>query len=154
MLFLQLNVLSIRLPRWQFPYVIVTLKNRTLSPMAQVFIERVREVAKPLAGPDMCTSIIEIARAEGILAPSRNETNSSRDRSPRYSERPEMLPGVCTASAPAGQNRVSIRAPGIISVGGKEAPQSLTKIEAARIRWRARCSSSSPACLTARWRPS
>ena len=49
MLFLQLKVLSIKLPRWQFPYVIVTLKNRTLSPMAQVFIDRVREVAKPLA---------------------------------------------------------------------------------------------------------
>ena len=49
MLFLQLKVLSIKLTRWQFPYVIVTLKNRTLSPMEQVFIDRVREVAKPLA---------------------------------------------------------------------------------------------------------
>jgi DNA-binding transcriptional LysR family regulator len=49
MLFLQLKLLSIKLPRWQVPYVIVTLKNRTLSPMAQVFIDHVREVAKPLA---------------------------------------------------------------------------------------------------------
>jgi len=31
------------------PVGIVTLKNRTLSPVAQLFIEHAREVAKPLA---------------------------------------------------------------------------------------------------------
>jgi hypothetical protein len=31
------------------PNGIVTLKNRTLSPVAQVFIDCAREVAKPLA---------------------------------------------------------------------------------------------------------
>ena len=31
------------------PIGIVTLKNRRLSPVAQLFIERAREVAKPLA---------------------------------------------------------------------------------------------------------
>jgi hypothetical protein len=31
------------------PIGIVTLKNRTLSPVAQLFIEHAREVAKPLA---------------------------------------------------------------------------------------------------------
>jgi len=31
------------------PIGIVTLKNRTLSPVAQLFIETAREVAKPLA---------------------------------------------------------------------------------------------------------
>ena len=44
-----LKVLPIKLPRWQLPYVLVTLKNRTLSPAAQLFIEYVRELAKPLA---------------------------------------------------------------------------------------------------------
>jgi hypothetical protein len=31
------------------PAGIVTLKNRTLSPIAQLFIETAREIAKPLA---------------------------------------------------------------------------------------------------------
>jgi hypothetical protein len=31
------------------PFGVVTLKNRTLSPVAQLFIEHAREVAKPLA---------------------------------------------------------------------------------------------------------
>jgi hypothetical protein len=31
------------------PAGIVTLKNRTLSPIAQLFIETARELAKPLA---------------------------------------------------------------------------------------------------------
>jgi hypothetical protein len=31
------------------PVGIITLKNRTLSPTAQLFIEHAREVAKPLA---------------------------------------------------------------------------------------------------------
>jgi DNA-binding transcriptional LysR family regulator len=44
-----LKVLPIKLPRWQLPYVLVILKNRTLSPAAQLFIEYVRELAKPLA---------------------------------------------------------------------------------------------------------
>jgi DNA-binding transcriptional LysR family regulator len=44
-----LKVLSVRLPRSRLPIAIVTLKNRTLSPVAQLFIEHAREVAKPLA---------------------------------------------------------------------------------------------------------
>jgi DNA-binding transcriptional LysR family regulator len=43
------KVLPVDLPRWHLPIAIVTLKNRTLSPIAQLFIERARELAKPLA---------------------------------------------------------------------------------------------------------
>src|SRR5215510_1557097 len=43
------KVLPIELPGWHLPVGIMTLKNRTLSPVAQLFIDCVREVAKPLA---------------------------------------------------------------------------------------------------------
>ena len=46
---LLLKVLPIELPRAQLPIAIVTLKNRTLSPAAQLFIDCVRTLAKPLA---------------------------------------------------------------------------------------------------------
>ena len=44
-----LKVLSVGLPLIRVPNGIVTLKNRTLSPVARLFIEHAREVAKPLA---------------------------------------------------------------------------------------------------------
>jgi DNA-binding transcriptional LysR family regulator len=44
-----INVLPIVLPRWQSPNAIVTLKNRTLSPVAQLLIGCIRELAAPLA---------------------------------------------------------------------------------------------------------
>jgi len=44
-----LKVLPVKIPRWRLPYVIITLKNRTLSPAAQLFVDCVREIAKPLA---------------------------------------------------------------------------------------------------------
>jgi DNA-binding transcriptional LysR family regulator len=44
-----LKVLPVELPTTQRQYGIVTLKNRTLSPLAQLFIDCAREVAKPLA---------------------------------------------------------------------------------------------------------
>ena len=44
----ELKVLPVKLPV-AVPIGIVTLKNRTLSPVAQLFIEHAREVAKPLA---------------------------------------------------------------------------------------------------------
>jgi DNA-binding transcriptional LysR family regulator len=44
-----LKVLSVELPSWRFPVAIVTLKNRTLSPVAELFLACVREVARPLA---------------------------------------------------------------------------------------------------------
>ena len=44
-----LKILPVELPRWQLPISIITLKNRTLSPIAQLFIDCAREVAKPLA---------------------------------------------------------------------------------------------------------
>jgi DNA-binding transcriptional LysR family regulator len=43
-----LKALPIELPTMRLPIGIVTLKNRTLSPAAQLFIERARELAKPL----------------------------------------------------------------------------------------------------------
>jgi DNA-binding transcriptional LysR family regulator len=47
---LLLKVLPIELPRWHLPVAIITLKNRTLSPVAHLFIDCARELAKPLAG--------------------------------------------------------------------------------------------------------
>ena len=44
-----LKVLPVQIPRWRLPYAIITLKNRTLSPAAQLFVDCIREVAKPLA---------------------------------------------------------------------------------------------------------
>ena len=45
----EIKVLPIELPMARVPIGIVTLKNRTLSPAAQLFINSAREVAKPLA---------------------------------------------------------------------------------------------------------
>jgi DNA-binding transcriptional LysR family regulator len=45
----RLKKLSIELPRAQLPLGIVTLKNRTLSPTAELFIECAREVTKSMA---------------------------------------------------------------------------------------------------------
>jgi DNA-binding transcriptional LysR family regulator len=49
---LSIKVLPIELPRWRLPTAIITLKNRTLSPLAQLFIDCAREVAKPRAKQD------------------------------------------------------------------------------------------------------
>ena len=45
----EIKALPVQLPLACVPNGIVTLKNRTLSPVAQLFIEHAREVAKPLA---------------------------------------------------------------------------------------------------------
>ena len=45
----ELKVLPIELPLPEMPIGIVTLKNRTLGPVGQLFVEQAREVAKPLA---------------------------------------------------------------------------------------------------------
>jgi DNA-binding transcriptional LysR family regulator len=45
----ELKVLPVELPMVRVPNGIVTLKNRALSPIAQLFIEHARDVAKPLA---------------------------------------------------------------------------------------------------------
>jgi DNA-binding transcriptional LysR family regulator len=44
-----IRVLPIKLPRWHVPTCVVTLKDRTLSPLAQLFIDCLHELAKPLA---------------------------------------------------------------------------------------------------------
>ena len=44
-----IKVLPVELPTTQRPIGIITLRNRTLSPLAQLFIASAREVAKPLA---------------------------------------------------------------------------------------------------------
>ena len=44
-----IKILPVKLPLARVPNGIVTLKNRTLSPLAQLFIEHAREVARPLA---------------------------------------------------------------------------------------------------------
>lgn len=46
---LDLKVLPVRLPPARLPVGIVTLRKRTLSPVAQLFIETAREISKPLA---------------------------------------------------------------------------------------------------------
>jgi DNA-binding transcriptional LysR family regulator len=45
----EIKALPIQLPEPRVPSGIVTLKSRTLSPVARLFIEHAREVAKPLA---------------------------------------------------------------------------------------------------------
>jgi LysR substrate binding domain len=47
--YLLFKVLPLKLPIATFPTAILTLKNRMLSPMAELFIECVRELAQPLA---------------------------------------------------------------------------------------------------------
>jgi len=44
-----LHVLPIKIPRWRLPITVMTLRNRTLSPAAQLFIETARELAERLA---------------------------------------------------------------------------------------------------------
>ena len=46
-----LKALRVKLPNTPRPISIITLKNRTLTPLAQLFIANVRDVAKSLAGP-------------------------------------------------------------------------------------------------------
>ena len=45
----EIAVLPVKLQHARAPVGIITLKNRTLSPVAQLFIETAREVARPLA---------------------------------------------------------------------------------------------------------
>jgi hypothetical protein len=45
----EIKVLPVQLPMARVPNGIVTLKTRALSPVAQLFIECAREVAKPQA---------------------------------------------------------------------------------------------------------
>src|SRR5262249_1181307 len=45
----ELKILPVELPIASVPNGIFTLKNRTLSPVARLFIEHAREVANPLA---------------------------------------------------------------------------------------------------------
>src|SRR5262245_17971300 len=45
---LDLKVLPVELPLAREPIGIVTVKNRTLSPVAKLFIDTAREVAKPM----------------------------------------------------------------------------------------------------------
>ena len=45
----ELTVLPVELPPTRFPSGMVTLKKRTLSPVARLFIDTAREVARPLA---------------------------------------------------------------------------------------------------------
>jgi DNA-binding transcriptional LysR family regulator len=47
-----LKPLPIKLPRWRLPVAILTLKNRTLSPVAHLFIDCARELARPLLKAD------------------------------------------------------------------------------------------------------
>ncbi len=48
-----IKAVPVELPAAPVPNGIVTLKNRTLSPVARVFIESARELAKPLAKPKL-----------------------------------------------------------------------------------------------------
>jgi DNA-binding transcriptional LysR family regulator len=44
-----LRALPVDLPQLRHPIAIITLKNRELSPLAQLFCERVRAITRPLA---------------------------------------------------------------------------------------------------------
>jgi DNA-binding transcriptional LysR family regulator len=45
----ELKVLPVKLPMARVPVTIVTLKNRTLNPVAKLFIQHAHEAAKPLS---------------------------------------------------------------------------------------------------------
>jgi hypothetical protein len=45
---LPLKALPVALPNTRMPIGIMTLKNRMLTPLAQLFIENIRAVAKPM----------------------------------------------------------------------------------------------------------
>lgn len=47
----QLKALPVALPNTPMPIGLITVKNRTLTPLAQLFIDHVRGFAKPLAKP-------------------------------------------------------------------------------------------------------
>jgi DNA-binding transcriptional LysR family regulator len=44
-----IRVLPVILPRWRMPIAIITLKNRTISPVAQLLMGYIRELAAPMA---------------------------------------------------------------------------------------------------------
>src|SRR5262249_4162547 len=43
------KLLPIKMPRWALPIAIITIRNRTVPPGAQLFIQCAREISKPLA---------------------------------------------------------------------------------------------------------
>jgi DNA-binding transcriptional LysR family regulator len=45
----RLKALPVELPNPQMPIGIVTLKDRMLTPLAQLFIENIRAITRPLA---------------------------------------------------------------------------------------------------------
>ena len=45
----KITILPVKLQHARAPIGIISLKKRTLSPVAQLFLEKAREVAKPLA---------------------------------------------------------------------------------------------------------
>jgi DNA-binding transcriptional LysR family regulator len=45
----RLKALPVKLPNPRMPIGLITLKDRMLAPLAQLFIERVRAVTKPMA---------------------------------------------------------------------------------------------------------
>ena len=53
---MSLKVLPVKLPAPEWPTVLVTLKNRTLSPAAKLFIDQVRAEVKSLNTPARCGS--------------------------------------------------------------------------------------------------
>jgi DNA-binding transcriptional LysR family regulator len=48
-----LRVLPVDIPPWRHPTAVLTVKNRVMGPVAQKFIETVREVAKALAADEI-----------------------------------------------------------------------------------------------------
>lgn len=61
------RILPIKLPRWHVPTSVMTLANRTLSPMAQLFIDCVHELAKPLTR----ATAVRTRRAGTTIGPNR-----------------------------------------------------------------------------------
>jgi hypothetical protein len=45
----EVKILPVELPLVRVPVGVITLKNRTLAPVARLFVEHAREIAKPLA---------------------------------------------------------------------------------------------------------
>ena len=73
-----IKILPIELQYVRVPIGIVTLKHRTLSPVAQLFIENAREAAKPLA-KRMGESVKDATAGCGPIPPRRGSAGGSAD---------------------------------------------------------------------------
>jgi DNA-binding transcriptional LysR family regulator len=82
---LSLTALPLDLPSWHEPVAVLTLRNRVLSPVAELFIDCAREAAKPLV--DMYRNGEVRPQSDSITPPSATPATAGTARSRRRSRR-------------------------------------------------------------------